>query len=55
MHTLPLGLLNFFNQFTGSYTQLSAGLVIGVIPLLILYEFLQRYLVSGLVGGAIKG
>jgi raffinose/stachyose/melibiose transport system permease protein len=55
VHTLPLGLLNFFNQFTGSYTQLSAGLVIGVIPLLILYVFLQRYLVSGLVGGAIKG
>jgi ABC-type glycerol-3-phosphate transport system permease component len=53
--TLPLGLLNFFNQFTGSYTLLSAGLVIGVIPLLILYIFLQRYLVSGLVGGAIKG
>lgn len=55
VHTLPLGLLNFFNQYSGSYTQLSAGLVIGVIPLLVVYIFLQRYLVSGLVSGAVKG
>jgi raffinose/stachyose/melibiose transport system permease protein len=53
--TLPLGLLNFFNQFAGSYTLLSAGLVIGVLPLLIMYIFLQRYLISGLAGGAVKG
>jgi raffinose/stachyose/melibiose transport system permease protein len=53
--TLPLGLLNFFNQFSGSYTLLSAGLVIGVLPLLIVYIFLQRYLISGLAGGAVKG
>lgn len=55
VHTLPLGLLNFFNQYSGSYTQLSAGLVIGVIPLLLVYVVLQRYLVSGLVNGAVKG
>jgi raffinose/stachyose/melibiose transport system permease protein len=55
VHTLPLGLLNFFNQYSGSYTQLSAGLVIGVLPLLVVYIFLQRYLVSGLVSGAVKG
>jgi len=53
--TLPLGLLNFFNQFSGSYTKLSAGLVIAIVPLLIVYIFLQRYLVSGLAGGAVKG
>lgn len=53
--TLPLGLLNFFNQFSGSYTKLSAGLVIGILPLLVVYVFLQRYLVSGLAGGAVKG
>jgi raffinose/stachyose/melibiose transport system permease protein len=54
VHTLPLGLLNYFDQFTGSYTLLSAGIVISVVPLLIVYIFLQRYLVTGLVGGAIK-
>lgn len=54
VHTLPLGLLNFFDQYSGSYTLLSAGIVIAVLPLLVVYIFLQRYLVSGLVGGAIK-
>jgi ABC-type glycerol-3-phosphate transport system permease component len=54
VHTSPLGLLNFFNQYTGSYTQLSAGIVFGVIPLLVVYMFLQRYLISGLLGVAIK-
>jgi raffinose/stachyose/melibiose transport system permease protein len=54
VHTIPLGLLNFFNEFTGSYTLLSAGIVIVVAPLLIVYIFLQRFLVSGLVGGAVK-
>lgn len=54
IHTIPLGLLNYFNQYTGSYTLLSAGIVIVVAPLLVVYLFLQRYLVSGLVGGAVK-
>jgi raffinose/stachyose/melibiose transport system permease protein len=55
VHTLPLGLLNFFDQYSGSYTLLSAGIVVSVLPLLIVYVFLQRFLVGGLVGGAIKG
>lgn len=54
VHTIPLGMLNFFNEFTGSYTLLSAGIVIVVAPLLIVYIFLQRFLVTGLVGGAVK-
>lgn len=54
IHTIPLGLLNYFNQYTGSYTLLSAGIAIVVAPLLIVYIFLQRFLVSGLVGGAVK-
>ena len=54
VHTIPLGLLNFFDQYSGSYTLLSAGIMIVVAPLLIVYMFLQRYLVSGLVGGAVK-
>lgn len=54
LHTIPLGLLNYFDQYSGRYTLLSAGIVIVVAPLLVMYIFLQRYLVSGLVGGAVK-
>jgi raffinose/stachyose/melibiose transport system permease protein len=54
VHTIPLGLLNFFNEFSGNNTLLCAGIVIVVAPLLVVYIFLQRFLVTGLVGGAVK-
>jgi ABC-type glycerol-3-phosphate transport system permease component len=32
-----------------------AGVMISIIPIIILYLFLQRYLVAGLTQGAVKG
>jgi multiple sugar transport system permease protein len=34
--------------------EVSAGVVLGVVPLLIASRFIQRYLVRGLTFGAIK-
>lgn len=53
--TLPLGLLNFSGQFGTNYTALAAGILIAVLPMLIAYALLQRYIVSGLTAGAVKG
>lgn len=53
--TLPLGLLNFTGQFTTNYTGLAAAILIAIVPMLIAYAFLQRYIVSGLTAGAVKG
>jgi raffinose/stachyose/melibiose transport system permease protein len=53
--TLPLGLLNFAGQFTTDYSGLAAGIIVAVVPVLIAYAFLQRYIVSGLTAGAVKG
>ena len=53
--TLPLGMLNFAGQFTTNYNGLAAAILIGILPLLIAYTFLQRYIVSGLTAGAVKG
>jgi arabinogalactan oligomer/maltooligosaccharide transport system permease protein len=33
----------------------SAGAVLAATPIVILFMSLQRYIVSGLVGGAVKG
>ncbi len=55
VRTVPLGLLNFQGQFSSSQTQLNAGILIGIMPVLIVYMLFQRYLVSGLTAGAIKG
>lgn len=53
--TIPVGLLNFQGQFANNYTGLAAGILIAVVPILIAYIFLQRWIVGGLTAGASKG
>lgn len=55
MWTLPLGLMSFQGQFSNDYGQLNAAIVMTVIPAVIVYLIFQRYFVSGLTSGAIKG
>jgi raffinose/stachyose/melibiose transport system permease protein len=52
--TVPVGLLNFRGEFSQSQTQLSAAILIVILPVLILYVLTQRYLLSGLTAGALK-
>jgi len=53
--TIPVGLLNFQGQFANNSTGLAAGILIAVVPILIAYIFLQRWIVGGLTAGATKG
>ncbi len=53
--TVPVGLLNFQGQFANNNTGLAAGILIAVVPILIAYILLQRYIVGGLTAGATKG
>lgn len=53
--TVPLGLLQFQGEHSSQYTLLMAGVMISIIPVLIIFLFLQRYFVSGLTAGAVKG
>lgn len=53
--TVPLSLLNFQGQFTTNFTALSAGILIALLPILVAYGLMQRWIVSGLLAGAIKG
>lgn len=52
--TVPVGLLQFQGQFSSRYTELMAGVLISILPILTIYLFLQRYMVSGLTAGALK-
>ena len=55
-YTLPLGLRGFiFNRFTENWSEFAAAAVIGSLPLMIVFLLTQRYLVSGLARGALKG
>ena len=53
--TIPVGLLNFQGQFANNNTGLAAGILIAVLPILFAYILLQRWIVGGLTGGAMKG
>jgi raffinose/stachyose/melibiose transport system permease protein len=53
--TIPVGLLNFQGQFANNNTGLAAGILIAVVPILIAYVILQRWIVGGLTAGATKG
>jgi len=52
---VTLGLFAFKGTYTSEWTLLSAATMIVAAPLLIVYLFLQRYLVASVVGGAVKG
>ena len=49
------GLMVFYGQFGTAWTQLSAATIIMVAPLVILFIFLQRYIIEGALRGAVKG
>lgn len=55
MWTLPLGLMSFQGQFSNEYGQLNSAIVITVLPAVLVYLIFQRYFVSGLAAGAVKG
>jgi raffinose/stachyose/melibiose transport system permease protein len=52
--TVPIGLLQFQGEFSSQYTLLMAGVLISIIPVIVIFIFLQRYFVAGLTG-SVKG
>jgi arabinogalactan oligomer/maltooligosaccharide transport system permease protein len=53
--TLPVGLRNFVFQFNTDWHYMAAGSVLVTIPVMIGFFYAQRYLVSGLTAGGVKG
>lgn len=53
--TLPLKVFLFAGQYTTYWTNISAVIVILVIPILTIYLFLQSQIISGVVAGSVKG
>lgn len=53
--TLPLSLSDLIGQFSTDWGMLMAGGVITSVPILLVFFVLQKSLVSGIGGGAVKG
>ena len=52
--TLPLSTYAFYGTYSADYGTIMAGLVLTVAPILVLYLFLQKQIISGVVAGAVK-
>jgi putative chitobiose transport system permease protein len=55
MYTLPVGLTHLQGVFSANWRYISAGALLSIIPILILFLALQRYFISGTTQGAVKG
>ena len=53
--TVQLTLYKFMGQYSSSYNLLFADVIIIIIPMLILFIFFSKRIVSGMVAGAVKG
>jgi raffinose/stachyose/melibiose transport system permease protein len=52
--TITVALSQFFSQYNNNLGWVAAGSLLGMLPLTILYLFLQRYFIKGLSAGAVK-
>ncbi|MFN8671847.1 MAG: carbohydrate ABC transporter permease [Candidatus Sericytochromatia bacterium] len=54
-YTLPIGISYLAGAFSANWRLISAGAIISIIPILILFLFLQKFFISGATEGAVKG
>ena len=53
--TIPISTAKFFGQYTISWNEAMAALVVTIIPVAIFYLCCQKYIIKGVAAGAVKG
>ncbi|MBX3066286.1 MAG: carbohydrate ABC transporter permease [Anaerolineae bacterium] len=52
---LPLGMMQFQGQFSTDWALIMAYVMILIVPAIVFYLFTERFIVTGLTGGELKG
>lgn len=55
LYTIPIATQAFYGTYSTDIGLVMAALLLAMLPILILYVFLQRYIVEGVTSGAVKG
>jgi ABC-type glycerol-3-phosphate transport system permease component len=56
MRTLPVGMIqSFVGEFSIKWGEMMAASVVTAVPVVLIFIFLSRYLIGGLITGALKG
>jgi raffinose/stachyose/melibiose transport system permease protein len=53
--TINVEIFSFIGEFASRWDIVFAGVICGIIPVLVIFIFLQRYFVKGITAGAAKG
>ena len=55
IYTIPIATQAFYGTYSTDIGLVMAALLLAMLPILILYLFLQKYIVAGVTSGAVKG
>ena len=56
MRTLPVGMIqSFVGEFSVKWGGMMAASVVTTVTVIIIFIFLSKYLIGGLIAGAVKG
>jgi raffinose/stachyose/melibiose transport system permease protein len=54
MYTIPLKMFYFFGEYSKQWHLALAALIIAIVPIIVVYMFLQKYIIKGISDGAVK-
>jgi raffinose/stachyose/melibiose transport system permease protein len=52
---MTLAVYNFFGQYQQNWNLVSADILLTILPVIVIYLVGQRFILSGLSAGAVKG
>lgn len=55
MRTVPVGIIFYQGEFAFDWSIISAALILGIVPVVVLIIFFQQRIISGLTAGGVKG
>lgn len=52
---ITAGIFNFMGQYGTKWSYLTAFAIVAIIPVVLVFIFMQKYIISGMTNGAVKG